>query len=135
VFNQIEDGAWFRDGADKIADVENDTMRFQAKCQATLDKQMMEGHCAQPGDAAKCTDPGASNEIDWAGMLWDFTKVVGESELPNVLRLLSDAGQTNWDPGSTTSTAYENILWSAGMRFPNNGVAFHAAAKANGTNR
>jgi hypothetical protein len=135
VFNQIEDGAWFRDGADKIADVENDTMRFQAKCQATLDEQMLNGDCGQPGDATMCTDAGASNEIDWAGTLWDFTKVVGESELPNVLRLLSDAGQANWDPGSTTSAAYNNVLWAAAQRFPNNGDTFHAAAKANGTNR
>jgi hypothetical protein len=134
VFNELEDGAWFNDQG-SAEDVENDTMRFQAKCQAALDGQMTDGFCGQPGDATMCTDPGASNEIDWAGTLWDFTKVVGESELPNVLRLLSDAGQSNWDPGSTTSTAYDNVLWAAGLRFPNNGDDFNAAAQTNGTNR
>jgi hypothetical protein len=135
VFNQLEDDAWYRDGPNTKVDVENDTMRFQANCQAGLDNKMMMGLCNQPGDATACTDAGASNEIDWAGTLWDFTKVVGESELPNVLRLLSDAGQSNWDPGSTTPTAYDNILWAASLRFPNNGDDFHAAAQANGTNR
>jgi hypothetical protein len=135
VFNELEDGAWFRDGSSTKVDVENGTMRFQAKCQASLDELMNLGKCTQPGDATMCTDAGASNEIDWAGTLWDFTKVVGAAELPNVLRLLSDAGQSNWDPGSTTSTAYDNVLWAAGLRFPNNGDDFNAAAQTNGTNR
>jgi hypothetical protein len=134
VFNELEDGAWFNDQG-SAEDVENGTMRFQAQCQASLDSLMEAGDCGEPGDATMCTDPGASNEIDWAGTLWDFTKVVGASEVPNVLRLLSDAGQSNWDPGSTTSTAYDNVLWAAGLRFPNNGVDFNAAAQANGTNR
>lgn len=130
VFNELEDGAWLFD-----EDVENDTKRFQAQCQASLDMLMKMGKCAQPGDATMCTDAGASNQIDWAGTLWDFTKVVGESKLPSVLRLLSDAGQMNWDPGSTTTTAYQNILWAAHLRFPGNGDEFDAAAKVNGTNR
>jgi hypothetical protein len=135
VFNELEDGAWYKHGAFELVDVENDTMRFQAQCQSTLDDQMKAGKCAQPGDATMCTDAGASNEMDWAGTLWDFSKVVGESKLPSVLRLLSDAGQSNWDPGSTTSVAYENVLWAAGLRFPNNGDDFHAASQVNGTNR
>jgi hypothetical protein len=135
VFNELEDGAWFKSEPSVVVDVENHTKRFQAQCQASLDMKMVEGECAQPGDATMCTDAGASNEIDWAGTLWDFTKVVGGSELPNVLRLLSDAGQSNWDPGSTTSTAYSNILQAASLRFPGNGDEFDAAAQANGTNR
>jgi hypothetical protein len=131
VFNRIEDGAWYF-----LEDVENDTMRYQVQCQPSLDALMMDGRCVQPGDATMCSDPGGSNEIDWAGTLWDFTKVVGEPELTAVLRLLSDAGQLGgWDPGSTTLDAYNNILQAASLRFPNNGADFDAAAQANGTNR
>jgi hypothetical protein len=135
VFNELEDGAWFTAEPKVSIDIENDTMRFQKKCQATLDELIKSGKCTQPGDAKTCMDPGASNEIDWAGMLWDFAKVFGKSELPKVLRLLSDAAQLNWDPGSTTSTAYVNILQAANTRFPGNGDEFDAAAQANGTNR
>jgi hypothetical protein len=116
-------------------DVENDTMRFQSQCPASLDKLLADGLCTQPGDATSCADAGASNEADWAGTLWDFTKVVGVQQLPSVLALLSDAGNGNWDTGSTTPTAYNNILWAAGLRFPANGDDFNAAAQANGTNR
>ncbi|PRQ09369.1 hypothetical protein [Enhygromyxa salina] len=130
-FNQLEDGAWFI-----TEDVENDTMRYQAQCQASLQKLMDAGRCAQPGDATMCSDAGGSNEIDWAGTLWDFTKVVGQPQLPAVLRLLSDAGMSGgWDPGSTTLNAYNNISQVASQRFPNNGADFDAAAQANGTNR
>jgi hypothetical protein len=126
VFNNLEGGAWYH-----YEDVETDTMRFQAQCQDSLDSLM----CALPGDATACMDAGASNEIDWAGSLWDFAKIVGEPALPDVLALLSEAGQLNWDPGSTTPTAYNNILQAASLRFPKNGSDFDAAAQANGTNR
>jgi hypothetical protein len=131
VYNVLEDGAWL----EFDTDIENATQRFQANCQASLDMLIGGGSCMQPGDATMCSQPGASNEIDWAGTLWDFTKVVGASELPNVLLLLSDAGALNWDPGSITPDAYNNILWAAGLRFPANGDEFNAAAQANGTNR
>ena len=88
-----------------------------------------------PGDAMSCADAGASNETDWAGTLWDFTKVVGEDQLPAVRLLPSDAFQLAWDPGSTTIDAYNNMRHAALVRFPNNGIDFHAAAQANGTNR
>jgi hypothetical protein len=116
-------------------DVENDTMRFQAQCPASLAGLFENNDCMLPGDATMCSEPGASNEIDWAGTLWDFTKVVGASELPRVLLLLSDAGALNWDPGSITPNAYNNILWATSLRFPGNGDDFDAAAQANGTNR
>ncbi|WP_146157176.1 hypothetical protein [Enhygromyxa salina] len=131
VYNQIESGAWFFE-----EDVENDTQRYQAQCQASLDKLATKGLCQQPGDATMCSDAGGSNEIDWAGALWDFTKVVGASELAAVLKLLNDAGMSGgWDPGSTSIDAYNNISQAASLRFPNNGADFNAAAQANGTNR
>jgi hypothetical protein len=130
VFNRLEEGAWY-DGMD----VENGTMRFQAGCPASLAMLKMDNKCLQPGDATDCADAGASNEIDWAGTLWDFTKVVGAQQLPSVLALLSDAGNLNWDTGSTTPAAYNNILQAAGLRFPGNGDEFDAAAQTNGTNR
>ena len=130
VFNQLGEGAWI----DKD-DIENDTQRYAAQCQASLDSLMMDGRCNQPGDATMCSDPGGSNETDWAGTLWDFAKVVGVGQLPGVLLLLSDAFQLAWDPGSTTTNAYDNMRQVAGLRFPNNGDDFDAAAQANGTNR
>ena len=74
-------------------------------------------------------------EIDWAGTLWDFAKVVGVDELPAVLLLLSDAFQLAWDPGSTTPNAYLNMRQAAALRFPTKVNNFDAAAQANGTNR
>jgi hypothetical protein len=131
VFNEFEEGAWYQE-----EDVESDTMRFQAQCPASLAGLMGKAKCMAPGDATMCSEAGASNEIDWAGTLWDFTKVLGgTSQLPSVLLLLSDAGALNWDPGSLTPNAYNNILWAAGLRFPANGDDFNAAAQANGTNR
>ncbi|PRQ07395.1 hypothetical protein [Enhygromyxa salina] len=131
VFNRLEPGAWF--GAE---DVENDTQRYQAQCQASLDSLIMKGKCAQPGDATLCTDPGGSNEIDWAGTLWDFAKVVGTPQLSDVLSLLVEAMHSGaWDPGSTTIDAYNTILQAAFQRFPANAGDFDAAAQANGTNR
>ncbi len=130
-FNQLEEGAWYQ-----TEDVENDTQRYQARCQTDLDMlMMMAGKCTQPGDATMCSDAGGSNEIDWAGTLWDFTKVGGEAELPGVLLLLVDAFQLTWDPGSTTPDAYTNLLQAASLRFPAQGAEFDAAAQANGTNR
>jgi hypothetical protein len=133
VYNRIEMGAWY----ERVEDVENDTQRFQAQCPASLANLLEtdESNCKQPGDATSCNDAGASNEIDWAGTLWDFTKVVGADQLPGVLLLLSDAGNLNWDHGSTTPNAYNNMVQAAILRFPANGVDFDAAAQANGTAR
>jgi hypothetical protein len=131
VFNQLGPGAWF-----ETEDIENDTQRFQAQCQASLDVLMMNGKCAQPGDATMCSDAGASNEIDWAGTFWDFAKVVGAPQLPGVLILLVDAFNLGaWDPGSTSIDAYNLMLQAAAQRFPANGADFDAAAQTNGTNR
>jgi hypothetical protein len=131
VFNRLEPGAWY--GSE---DIENDTLRYQAQCQASLDSLMEKGLCAQPGDATMCADAGGSNEIDWAGTLWDFSKVVGAPELPNVLTLLLDAFESGgWDPGSVSMNAYDNILQAAFLRFPANGADFDAAAQTNGTKR
>jgi hypothetical protein len=93
------------------------------------------GKCGQPGDATMCSDPGASNEIDWAGTLWDFGKIVGVDQQAEVLLLLSDAFTLAWDPGSTTTAAYDNMRQAASLRFPANMGDFDAAAQANGTNR
>lgn len=130
VFNQLEDGAWYG-----TEDIENETNRYQMQCQASLGALMMMGQCQQPGDAMACADPGGSNEIDWAGTLWDFTKVVGSTQTSEVLLLLSDAFLLNWDPGSTTPNAYNNMVQVVSQRFPANGADFDAAAQANGTNR
>ena len=130
VFNQFGPGAWvIRD------DIENDTQRFLAQCPASLNTLKMNGKCDLPGDATSCADAGASNETDWAGTLWDFAKVVGEEQLRAVLLLLSDAYQLTWDPGSTSIDAYNNMRHAALVRFPANGIDFHAAAQANGVNR
>jgi hypothetical protein len=130
VFNRVEEGAWYEG-----EDVENDTRRYQANCQPSLNAMMMMGQCGQPGEATMCADLGGSNEIDWAGTLWDFTKVVGSTEMTEVLLLLSDALQLAWDPGSTTLNAYNNLTQAVSQRFPANGADFNAAAEANGTNR
>ena len=117
-------------------DIENDTQRFLAQCPASLNTLKVDGgRCDLPGDATSCADAGASNETDWAGTLWDFAKVVGEDQQSAVLLLLSDAFQLAWDPGSTTLDSYNNMRNAAHMRFPNNGIDFHAAAQANGANR
>jgi len=130
VFNEAGVGAWV--GRD---DIENDTQRFAAQCPASLNSLKMSGRCDLPGDATSCADAGASNETDWAGTLWDFAKVVGDDQQPAVLLLLSDAFQLDWDPGSTTIDAYNNMRGAAHLRFPNNGDEFHAAARANGPAR
>ena len=130
VFNELGAGAWYRQ-----EDIENDTQRYFAQCQASLDSLMAEGHCGLPGDATMCSNPGGSNETDWAGTLWDFTKVVGIDDLPTVLLLLSDAIKLAWDPGSTTLDAYNNMRHAAILRFPTNGDDFHVAAQTNGASR
>jgi len=112
VFNQFGIGAWAGDD-----DIENDTQRFLAQCPASLNSLKVKGRCGLPGDATSCADAGASNETDWAGTLWDFTKVVGEDQRPAVLLLLSDAFQLTWDPGSTTLDSYNNMRNAALMRF------------------
>jgi hypothetical protein len=129
VFNDAADvtpGAWFQS-----EDVDGDTQRFAANCQAALDTLM----CAGPDDAMSCDDAGGANEIDWAGTLWDFLRVVGEDELPGVLLLLSDTLAGAWDPGSVSTDAYDDVLNSVDVRFPNNVQDFDDAAEDNGAKR
>lgn len=130
VFNELGVGAWV--GGD---DIETDTQRYLAQCQASLDSLKLAGRCDLAGDATQCSDAGGSNETDWAGTLWDFAKIVGVEQLPTVLLLLSDALQLSWDPGSTTIDAFNNMQQAASLRFPANGNDFNVAAQTNGTKR